>query len=142
MKNATKIGLALMTGELISRKLILLAYLEYHYNNPGLHPDDVFTTDGGYDGVGSVIVHIASQQPMPAYVKYPAELLQLTYAIDKLLPQTEVELQHIEVVKNFLDSFSVELLNDAIHSLSELVSLDKLGILERVKEILGYVNTL
>ena len=139
MKSTTKIETAISNGQELHRKLILLAYLEYHYDNPCLHPDDVYSADGGYDGIGPVIVYLTNLHEIPAYVKYPSELLQLDYALDNLLPQTENELQHIEVVRDFLDTFEETLLPNVIYSLKELSNLDESAVVERVKEILDYI---
>lgn len=139
MKSTTKIETAVSYGQELHRKLILLAYLEYHYDNPCLHPDDVYSADGGYDGIGPVIVYLTNLQEIPPYIKYPSELLQLNYALGNVLPQTETELQHIEVVKDFLDTFEETLLPDVIYSLKELSDLDESAVIERVKEIFEYV---
>lgn len=140
MKSITKFETEITNGKQPSNKLALLAYLQYHYDNPGLHPDDVYTAGGGYEGIGPVIVYIANLQQIPAYVEYPSELLQLSYAIEQLQPQTEIENQHIELITDFLDTFDEELLSDVIYNLSELSKLDETDILERVKEILVYIE--
>ena len=141
MKSITKLEVAISASKSVERKLVLLSYLQYHYDNPCLHPDDVYTADGGYCGIGPVIVYLANQQELPVYVEYPTEILKVKFTIDNLLPQTETELQHIDIVNDFLDTFDEELLEDVIYSLNELANIDETNILIAVRDILEYVIT-
>ena len=120
-------------------KIAILAYLEYHYENPCLHPDDTFSVDSGYNDVGGLIVYCTHKLDVPAYVEYPTELLMLKLSLSAIITETEIENQHIEVIEDFLEEFNIDLLEDVIYSLNELTKLDKTDVLIRVKEILDYV---
>ena len=120
-------------------KIAILAYLEYHYENPCLHPDDTFSVDSGYNDVGGLIVYCTHKLDVPAYVEYPTELLMLKLSLSAIITETEIENQHIEVIEDFLEEFNIDLLEDVIYSLNELIKLDKTDVLIRVKEILDYV---
>ncbi len=141
MKSITKLEVALTKNLPIERKLILLSYLQYHYDNPCLHPDDVFAADSGYRGIGPVIVYLANQQKLPAYIEYPTEILKIKHIIDQLDNYTDIEAQHIDIVNDFLDIFDETLLEDAIYSLTELVKLDETNTLIEVINILEYIVT-
>ena len=141
MKSITKLEVAVSSGKSIERRLILLSYLQYHYDNPCLHPDDVYIAGSGYHGIGPVIVYLANQQTLPTYVEYPTEFLKVKFALEKLNNCTDIEYQHIDVVDDFLDTFDETLLEDVIYSLNELANIDETNILIAVRDILEYVIT-
>lgn len=141
MKTITKFETAVRVNAVITRKTALLAYLEYHYENPSLHPDDIFSAGSGYSDLGGVIVYQANLQKMPAIVEYPTALLKLNQLLNKIDTNFSlIENLHVEVITDFLDDFAENSLDGVIYSLTQLIPLDEDEIFEEVVEILTYVK--
>ena len=140
MKTLTKFETAVRVNAVITRKIALLAYLEYHYENPSLHPDDIFSAGSGYSDLGGVIVCQANMQKMPAYVEYPSSILKIGHFIFNLHNLTEIEEQHVEVIEDFLDTFDEAMLDDVIYSMDQLKKFDEDNTVEEIIEILNYVK--
>ena len=55
-----------------------LAYLMLHMDNPGLHPDDCFFAESGYDGWMTILVYfVRSKEALPDHFEYPTHFLKL-----------------------------------------------------------------
>lgn len=142
MKTITKFENAIKVNAVVTRKTALLTYLEYHFENPCLHPDDVLAADSGYSALGGIIVYFAHLQKMPAIIEYPTALLKLVYTIGQIASQelTLTERQHLEVITDFLDDFAESAIDDVLYSVEQLLPYDEDNVLEEILDVLIYVK--
>lgn len=139
MNSITKFENAVVNYTEISRKLALLAYLQYHYDNPCLHPDDVYTAGGGYEGIGPVIVYLASSQEMPDGLRYPTSLLKLDHVVSNI-EEDDDTIDALNFITDFLNTFAEEDIDEMIDSLKCLLSYDSEETLADLISILEYIK--
>ena len=98
-------------------RLLLIAYLQLHIENPGLHPDDYLCVDGGYCGYQVVLVHevLKTFPDIPSSIQYPYNFLKLV----SLLNDVELD-DNVQVVKDFLAYMDTKNLHLVTESLTKL----------------------
>ena len=103
-----------------SGRLLLLAYVQLHIENPCLHPDDSLCVDGGYTGFHAVLVHdtLTRFKTLPDNLHYPCSLTRLPDIL-KDLPVEGYE-ERVTAVRSFMLYPETGSINTAIDDLQTL----------------------
>lgn len=103
-----------------SSRLLLLAYVQLHLENPGLHPDDALCVDGGYMGFHAVLVHdvLTRFKDIPNSLQYPCSLIRLPIILhDPIVEDYEEE---VTAIRSFMLYPETGDINPIINDLQQL----------------------
>lgn len=142
------------TEDSLSKKALLLAYLQLHLNEPGLHPDDALDPDCGYSGWYALLVHRVhtTMGNLPDTVKYPtAPLRYRAFAYDQLIEfhaddDDNEFLSKVDSIYNWLEYMTVLSLHTTVQDLEDLVMFhdgapeDVFDVLSELCEVLHWID--
>jgi hypothetical protein len=157
MKTLQKAEELIEKGAEIPKRVLYLAYIQLHVENPTYHPDDCLRNDGysPYKGWEVVLVNEVSKQAIREDIHYPSAFLKLPCVLDEIIEAEELESEmacNAVIVKEYLtdmDTGAVHTAYDALLSLylymaDEDVSDDDLpaGVLKACVDVLDFIGKL
>lgn len=113
--------------ESLSLKELTLAWITFHYQNPGAHPDDYMDTDGAYKGWHVLMARRMFDIKPIDDVMYPVAVLKIDWLMDQLDmfhndDDDETFTEKIDTIRNFFEDIRPEELKETIDALGDLIN--------------------
>lgn len=111
-----------------SKRTLALAYLQLHWENLALHPDDYLDPESGYGGWHVILMHQAWTKfaGAPDEFRYPGYQLQLQHALNLLAEfhaddDEEAELLDlVRLIQDYMENMTEAGLQDCIDAIDRL----------------------
>lgn len=116
------------TEDSINNQDLYLAWLDFHRQKPGAHPDDYLDSEGPYQGWHVLMARkMFEKKNMNDGVMYPTFVLKLNWLLEQLdefhsSDDDGTFTDKIDVIRNFFEDIYKEELKDVLEALQDLIS--------------------